>query len=252
MDTSSLPFSIRAETRRLIADVEKMAGTEIVLRESEFVKFDEAAAVSGGFDSWVPHVTVNRQRADSFDEHGLFHELLHIKRFLEGAYILETPEFVDGATGQDAAIRKAFANDVTNQIEHIAIFPSLERAGFNPNAQYDTWKMSQVEAFAANPDAKYGPVEIAWLSIKAGISDILGESREVHDQYCAAIRKEVPGAFERGTEVARLIRRYGVEKPYNLRRLYEVMLRAAGVPKRGLLLKKSDFKERSDSLEPIP
>jgi hypothetical protein len=252
MDTSSLPFSIRTATRELIDEVERIAGMEIVLRESDFTKFDEAAAVSGGFDSWVPHVTVNRQRAGEFDEHGLFHELLHIKRFLEGAYILETPEFVAGVTGQDVAVRKAFANDVTNQIEHIAIFPLLTEAGFNPNAQYDAWKMSQIESFEATPDANYGSVEVAWLSIKAGISHILGESREVHDRYSAAIRKEVPDAFERGIEVAKLIRRYGVEKQYNLKRLYELMLRTAGVPKRALLLKKFDFKNRSETLETIP
>lgn len=247
-----LPFPIKDSTKKLIDDIESSLGVEILLREQEFDRFDNMATASGGFDDWVPHVTVNSQRKSEFDEHSLFHELLHIRRFYNGAYILETPEFISGKTDENACILKAFANDVTNQIEHIAIYPEIVDAGFSPHVDYDNWKLRQIEAFTKTPNAKYGSVEVSWLSVKLGVAEFLGESKEIHAQYCAAIVQEVPDALPRGHEISKIIRRFGVIKQYNLKRLYELMLRASGVPKRALLLKQFNFMEKTDTLEPIP
>lgn len=130
-----LSFPVSTAIRELAVEIERSLGDEIVLREGDFDRLDEPASAQGGFDEWIPHVTVNRRIRDQFDEHALAHELLHMRRFINGAFSLETPETVAGIQNNDAKMRKAFANDVTNQIEHVAIFPQHERFGFNPHTQ---------------------------------------------------------------------------------------------------------------------
>ncbi len=252
MDTSQLPFELSEPIRELINKIEQLAQTEIRLREGEFNRFDEPSSVQGGFDQWMPHVTVNRLRRSEFDEHGLAHELLHIKRFLGGAPILETPDALTGINSVDAENRKAFVDDVTNQIEHIAIFPELEKFGFDPHEEAEGWKARQIEDLRDPSGKQFGPVDRSWLAIKVGVGEFLGRSVEMKAAYREAIRQVVPAAIEQGDEIAGLIRRYGVAKPYNLRRLYEKMLRTAGVPKRSLLLKELSFSSKNETLTPFP
>lgn len=252
MDTSRLPFRLSKLIRELIKEVEHLARTEVLLREGEFNRFDEPASVQGGFDKWVPYVTVNRLKKEEFDEHGLAHELLHIKRFLGGALILETPDALTGINTSDAEHRKAFVNDTTNQIEHIAIFPELEKLGFNPHTNVEEWKTRQIESIRDSTGKQFGPVDRSWFAIKVGVGEFLGRSATTNYAYREAIRKVVPEAIDQGDEVAGLIRRYGVSKPYNLRRLYEQMLRAAQVPQRALLLKELNFATRNETLTPFP
>lgn len=252
MDTSQLPFEVSEPIRELIKQVEQLARTEIRLREGEFNRFDQPASAQGGFDHWMPHVTVNRLRRNEFDEHALAHELLHIKRFLGGAPILETPDALTGINSVDAENRKAFVDDVTNQIEHIAIFPELEKFGFDPHENVERWKAHQIESLRDPHGKQFGPVDRSWLAIKVGLGEFLGRSVEMKAAYREAIRQVAPAAIDEGDEIAGLIRRYGVAKPYNLRRLYEQMLRTAEVPRRALLLKELNFSSKNETLTPFP
>jgi len=195
---------------------------------------------------------VSADRRSEFDEHGLVHELLHIQRFLDGAFALETPETVAGIRGGDADVRKAFANDVTNQIEHVAIFPQLRKMSFDPDSLADDWKRRQIHSLASDKAEKFGSLDKTWLSIKIGISGFLGKSTEIQDEYRSALSRVMPDAISAGDEIAQLILRLGVEKQYNLKRLYQVMLRTAGLPKRALLLKQFDFKTHTERREAIP
>jgi hypothetical protein len=248
VNVSQLPFALSPAVALLLRDVEQLAGTEVELREAEFTRFDEPAAVQGGFDRWVPHVTINPQQRQNFDAHGLAHELLHIRRFLEGAPSLETPENVGGQKGRDAELRKAFASDVTNQIEHTAIFPRLEALGFDPRALGDQWIARQVREM---PTA-IGEVDATWLAVKIGLAPFISRSEPIRISQRLAVERINSSLVQRGDEITALVNRYGVEKPYNLRRLYERLLRAAGVPKGALLLKELDFKRMRESREPIP
>lgn len=252
MKTLDLPFSVSDSVANLISVIERTAGVEVVLREGEFDRFDEPASVQGGFDNWVPHVTVNRSRRTEFDEHGLAHELLHIKRFLEGAPSLETPEAVASVVGRDAEVRKAFVSDVTNQIEHVAIFPQLVEIGFNPHKQADGWKQRQIEALRGGFQNTPGPVDFAWLAVKIGTSGFLGCSNAVQQEYRSTIHAVAPHVLVMGDEIAGFITRYGLAKAYNLRRLYQQVLYTAGVPKHALLLKELNFRTHTESLEPVP
>jgi len=252
MNTSSLPFRVSDNVAELITVIERGTGAEILLREAEFTQFNESSSVRGGFDNWVPHVTVNPSHRDEFDEHGLAHELLHLTRFLDGVPSLETPNTVAGVSSKDASVRKAFAVDVTSQIEHIAIFPRLVELGFDPHEQADRWKRRQIEALATGFEAPPGPVDFSWLAIKIGVSPFLGRSEDVQLKHRDAIDRLAPQVIGLGDEITALIKRFGVAKPYNVTRLYQQMLRAANIPKGALLLKVLDFRNRSETLDTVP
>lgn len=252
MNGIALPFSIREPIRELVAEIEESLGEMILLREGNFDRFDEHASAQGGFDEWIPFIMINRRLRDQFDEHALAHELLHIRRLINGAFSLETPETVAGVCGNGSDNRKAFANDVSNQIEHVAIFPQLECLGFDPHVQAEQWKQRQIEQLAKAQKDKFGPVDISWLAIHVGVSVFLGKSTMVQRAYIDAISALSPESIERGKEVSALIRRLGIAKPYNLERLYRMMLRSTGVPKGALLLKKLNFRSKSETRDPIP
>ena len=254
MDVSAIPFCLSDGVRKLLEQVEQKADTVVILREREFSSFDDHACASGGFDEWTPVVSINKARREEFDEHSLAHELLHIKRFLQGVHSLETPEMVQGIDSNDARIRKAFANDLTNQIEHAAIFPQLVELGFDPHKQADEWKRSQIADIRLEEQHQHLPtsVQYAWSGAKVGISPFLGASAELQREYRTALSSVAPGVLNVGDNVTAVIKRYGFSNPYSLRRLYIGMLRAVGVPKRAFLLKQMNFRLQRESLELIP
>jgi len=79
-----LPFQLSPGLAELVKQVEATAHEEIVVREGDFNKFDEPASVQGGFDSWVPHVTVNRRLRQEFDETRLSSRALTHQKILSG------------------------------------------------------------------------------------------------------------------------------------------------------------------------
>lgn len=252
MDLTPIPFAVSTPVRSLIAEIEQLAANEVLIRDGEFNRFDEPAAVMGGLERWVPHVTVNVQRREAFDEHGLAHELLHIRRFLLGAVSLETPDAVAGTQGVDSENRKAFANDVTNQIEHIAIFPQLVELGFEPHAHADEWKERQIAELSESTNRQFGPVDHSWAAVKLAVSEFLGRSLEVRARYAAAFDRFSPQARVKGAEIAKSIRWHGLLRSHNLLDVYREMLATAGVPKHALLMKQFDFKRKIETLKPIP
>ena len=114
------------------------------------------------------------------------------------------------------------------------------------------WKYQQVNALKEESAEKFGPVEVSWLSIKLGLSSFLGNNSQIQNEYRAAIIDLLPQAANPGDVISGLVAKYGADKNYNLRRLYERILRSAGVPKGTFLLKKFDFRTKTESLEPIP
>lgn len=251
MDKNLLPFKLSKPVEELIDTLELQIGSEIILKELYFPTYDEKTSARGGFDNWAPFVGININMRQAFDEHTLAHELLHIKRFFEGAYILETPDRLSGRDDSDARKRMQFVDDVTNQIEHVAIFPELISYGFDPHKLANEWKRNQIKAWSF-PPSQWGPVAHSWTCIKVGVAEHIGSDKALNEEYKACFRKIDPDAVMKGEKIAKCISRWGLKKQYNMKRLYKQMLKLADVPKNQLLLKQLDFKCKKERLEKIP
>lgn len=250
MDKSVLNFELSEQVNNLIQNLESQIGSEINIKKINFPAKDMHATACGGFDNWTPFIGINIQLREKFDEHALTHELLHIKRFFEGAYILETPDRLNGRNDTDSQNRIKFVDDVTDQIEHIAIFPELISYGFDPNKLADEWKKNQIKDISL-VSSKWGPVDHSWACIKVGVAEHLGSDKKLNEEYKACFQKVDPDSIKKGIEIAKSISKWGLKKEYNMKRLYKQMLELANIPKNVLLLKQLDFDLKKERLEAI-
>lgn len=233
----------------LIKLLEQKTGSEIIVKEMDFTANDAKANARGGFVSFKPFVDINRARREFFDEHSLAHELLHIKRFLEGAYFLEAVG-LGNRSKIDCNNLRAFASDVTNQIEHIAIFPDLIAYGFNPCELANEWKRDQIKDFSSKP-AKWGPVDHSHACIKIGVGEFLGVDKNLHDEYKKCFAGVDMESVRKGEEIAKEIQKRNLNNLVSLKRLYKQVFKIAGIPKGDFVLKQLDLANNMEKIENI-
>lgn len=255
MNTALLDFSLCPEIENLIKELENKMGCEINLREQPLPPEDENAPAKGGFEKWVPHVTINSNIRSEFNEGCLAHELLHIKRFFEGALALGTTDEFVMTKNDDQRNRISFTIDTTNQIEHCVIFPSLQKYGFDPNKRADSWKIRQIERFRKSPPIKWGSVDHAAACIKIGVGENIGEDSDIQKEYIDTFVKIDKDVATPGLKIGEMLSIWipkawhynQTKRQYDYRRLYQKILDRTGVPKQSpLFLKKLCFKTKTE------
>lgn len=243
-----LTFRPSPGVETLLADIERETGTQVLLREGRFPDHDRRASARGGVDAWQPYVEINTQRKSAFDEHSLAHELLHIKRFcLDEVYRLETRSRVPGFPRR--VDEELMVDDVTNQIEHVAFFPELDKLGFDPHRLADDWHRGNLEV---GWTAMTGDVVKSWTVLKVAFAEVLGRDRVLAEKVQDMYEASVQGSKMKGREVAKVLRPESLRDRKRQRRVYLSLLHAAGVPPRALLLQRFDFSNRKTVGEEVP
>jgi hypothetical protein len=255
MNAKLFNFYPRSEVLDLIKQLEERMNSEIDFRIGSFPEEDVKATAKGGFDNWSPFVMVNFDLKSKFNEEDLTHELLHIKRFLEGALILGTTDEFITERNNDQNNRISFVRDVTNQIEHTVIFCELEKYGFSPHSQADDWKIAQINKFTNVFTNKWGEVDHAWSCIKIGIGENIGKNRNIQKEYINCFAKIDPQTEKAGLKIGEILgiwipKAHNVDlfkREYDYRRLYQRILTTANVPRNSpLFLKKLNIDNKKE------
>lgn len=236
MNLEKLHFKIYPEILKLVHKAEQICGQEIEIRTVTLKLSEENASASGGFDKWRPFIGINK--FEEFDEHALAHEVLHIKRFAQGAYICRS-------SSPEEPVRD-FANDVTNQVEHSVIFCKLEEYGFKPRVAANQWYERKIEELNASDPTTWGPVQETWVAFKAAAAFVLCESNSLAQNYYNLLATKSKKATLLSDKIlsnwkcANLITSTGQVT------FYRHFIKASQIPRQALYLVRLDVIERKE------
>lgn len=235
MDLEKLSFTIRPEVSELVNEVEQICGQPIELCEVKLGPSDEQASASGGFKDWRPYIGINK--IDEFDEHALAHEILHIKRFAEGAYICRSTS---------AGPQQDFANDLTNQTEHSVIFGKLEELGFTPRTDANEWYERKITELSESDSSTWGPVQETWVAFKAAAAFLLCESDSLPREYYELLDKKSRTAALLSDKILEHWDRANLLTNAGQITFYRHFMRIAKIPKGALFLVQFDVAGRRE------